>query len=150
ELGSDRHLRRGLVHDGRLRRGLVRDGSVPRLPVGLRPSFELGPCVTRPWPGPFGRAGRRWHLRRAHDGLLSVDSAALRNAAATNARLSFGMTAFLLKRWTFAVSDSFSSALVMYAGARLSSFCPVVLTVSRYERGTVTVSLPSVSGSIRS
>ena len=39
-------------------------------------------------------------------------SAAMRNAAARNARLSLGMTAFFLNLWIFAVSLSFSSAIL--------------------------------------
>jgi len=43
----------------------------------------------------------------------SAESAAMRNAAAMNERLSFGMTAFFLNRWIFAVSVSFSSATLI-------------------------------------
>jgi hypothetical protein len=42
-----------------------------------------------------------------------AESAAIRNAAATNERLSFGMTAFFLNRWIFAVSVSLSRATLM-------------------------------------
>ena len=43
----------------------------------------------------------------------SAESAAIRNAAAMKARLCFGMTAFFLKRWIFAVSVSLSSATLI-------------------------------------
>ncbi len=42
-----------------------------------------------------------------------AESAAIRNAAAMKARLCFGMTAFLLNRWIFAVSASLSSATLI-------------------------------------
>ena len=42
-----------------------------------------------------------------------AESAAIRNAAAMNERLSFGITAFFLNRWIFAVSESLSRATLM-------------------------------------
>jgi hypothetical protein len=42
-----------------------------------------------------------------------AESAAIRNAAAMNDRLSFGITAFFLNRWIFAVSVSLSRATLM-------------------------------------
>jgi hypothetical protein len=42
-----------------------------------------------------------------------AESAAIRNAAAMNERLSFGMTALFLNLWIFAVSVSLSRATLM-------------------------------------
>jgi len=63
---------------------------------GLTPMRTIGPRLPSPT-----------HGRRP-----SAESAAIRNAAATNARLCFGMTTFLLNRWIFAVPASLSSALL--------------------------------------
>ena len=46
-LGSDRHPRRGLVHDGAL-------PAISTISVGVRPTFELALFVTRPRLGRFG------------------------------------------------------------------------------------------------
>jgi hypothetical protein len=56
--------------------------------------------------------------KRASAGMVYGDrpcaeSAAIRNAAAMKERLCFGMTAFLLNRWIFAVSVSLSRATLM-------------------------------------
>ena len=67
---------------------------------------------------PRGSGKAREWAKRASAGMVYGDrpcaeSAAMRNAAAMKERLCFGMTAFLLNRWIFAVSVSLSRATLM-------------------------------------
>jgi hypothetical protein len=67
-------------------------------------------------PGRCSRSAREpfWCITcTAYERRPPAVSAAIRNAAATNERLSFGMTAFFLNRWISAVSVSLSRATLM-------------------------------------